>query len=142
MSHDDHGGRRRAFCKTCIGCLGAGSVAAVGYPVVTFMAFPQRLSMEKPLEVPLDQLPAGQAQYARVRGRTIAVVNNEQGPIVLSAACTHLGCSVIWDAAAAVFRCPCHGAIFDSSGAVVSGPVNVPLKQIPFEIKDGKIIVS
>jgi cytochrome b6-f complex iron-sulfur subunit len=125
-----------------MGCLGAGSVAAVGYPVVSFMAFPKRLSMEKSLEVSIGELPAGQAHYARIRGRTIAVLNNAQGPLVLSAACTHLGCSVIWDAAGAVFRCPCHGAVFDSTGEVVSGPVNVPLKQIPFEIWDGKLIVS
>jgi cytochrome b6-f complex iron-sulfur subunit len=135
-------GRRRAFCKACIGCLGAGSVAAVGYPVASFLAFPQRLSMEKPLELTIEQLPMGHAHYARIRGRTIAVLINEQGPLVLSAACTHLGCSVVWDAAGAVFRCPCHGAVFDSTGDVVSGPVNVPLKRIPFEIRDGKIIVS
>jgi cytochrome b6-f complex iron-sulfur subunit len=142
MSHDNDGSPRRTFCKTCIGCLGAGSAVAVGYPVVAFMAFPQRLSTEKPLEVPLDGLLAGQAQYGRIRGQTVAILVNEQGPLVLSAACTHLGCSVIWDAAGAVFRCPCHGAIFDSTGAVVSGPVNVPLKPVPFEIRDGMIIVS
>ncbi len=142
MSHDDDRSRRRTFCKACIGCLGAGSASAVAFPVVTFMAFPQRLSMEKPVVVPIEQLPVGQAHYARIRGRPIAVLINEEGPLVLSAACTHLGCSVSWDAAGRVFRCPCHGAVFDSTGDVVSGPVNVPLKQIPFEIKDGMIIVS
>ncbi len=142
MSQDVEPCRRRTFCKACIGCLGAGSVAAVGYPVLTFLAFPQRLAAEKPVELPLEQLPPGQAHYAQIRGRPIVVLVNEQGPLVLSASCTHLGCSVIWDAAAAVFRCPCHGAIFDSTGGIVSGPVNVPLKQIPFDVKDGIIIVS
>jgi cytochrome b6-f complex iron-sulfur subunit len=142
MIDDDVLTRRRTFCKACIGCLGAGSVGAVGYPVVTFLSFPRRLDTEKPFEVPLAQLPAGQARYARVRGRPIVVVVSEQGPLVLSASCTHLGCSVIWEAAEAVFRCPCHGAIFDVRGDVVSGPVNVPLEQIPFDVRDGKIIVS
>jgi cytochrome b6-f complex iron-sulfur subunit len=142
MSHDSDQSRRRTVCKACIGCLGAGSIGAVGFPVLSFFAFPQRLATDKPLELPLDQLLPGHAHYARIRGRPIVVVVAGQGPLVLSAACTHLGCSVSWDAADEVFRCPCHGAIFDAAGAVVSGPVNVGLEQIPFDIKDGKIIVS
>lgn len=133
---------RRTFCKTCIGCLGAASAGAVSYPVLTFLCFPQRLSVEKPLEVALDALAPGQALYARIRGKPIAVLVSESGPIVVSAACTHLGCTVIWDPAGSVFRCPCHGAIFDAAGSVVSGPVNVPLKRIPFEISGNMIIVS
>ena len=133
---------RRTFCKACIGCLGAGSVGAVAYPVFTFMYFPQRLGADKPVEVPLADLPPGQAHYAQVRGQLVVMLVDETGPRVLSAACTHLGCSVIWDAADAVFRCPCHGAIFDATGQVVSGPVNVPLRQIPFNVENGLIIVS
>jgi len=142
MTDDRHFAIRRAVCRTCIGCLGAGTACAVGYPVLTFLAFPQRLNTEKPLEVDLASLGPGQAHYAQVRGRPVVVLAVDGEPLVLSASCTHLGCSVIWDAGDAVFRCPCHGAVFDATGAVVSGPVNVPLKRLPFAVDDGKIIVS
>lgn len=140
--HEHDGSHRRAFCKACIGCLGAGSVAAVGYPVVTFMAFPHRTVIEKPFEVPLDKLAVGQAQYGRFHGAPIAVLMNQSGPLVLSAVCTHLGCTVIWEPSDAVFRCPCHGATFDSTGKVLSGPTNIPLPTVPFKIEDGTIVVS
>lgn len=135
-------GKRRAVCKACLGCLTVGTAGAIGYPMISFLGFPQRLAFGKPLEVSLDELPRGQAQYAQLRGRPIVVVVTEDGPRVLSASCTHLGCSVVWDAAESVFRCPCHGAIFDAGGEVLGGPVNAPLKKIPFEIEDGRLIVT
>lgn len=90
----------------------------------------------------MDGLPPGQALYARLRGRPIVVLVNDEQPVVVSASCTHLGCSVIWEPADRVFRCPCHGAVFDATGGVVSGPVNVGLKHVPFKVVDGTIVVG
>ncbi len=90
----------------------------------------------------MQQLPPGQAQYMDFRGTQIIVLSREEGPLVLNAGCTHLGCNVIWDTGEAVFRCPCHGAIFDSGGEVVSGPVNKAMEKVPFEVKEDKIIIS
>ena len=142
MSPESDPNKRRTICKACIGCLGAASVGAVGYPVVSFLGFPQRLATGKPFQVALELLPAGQVEYGQVRGRPIVVVMTPDGPRVLSASCTHLGCSVIWDAADSVFRCPCHGAVFGADGGVVSGPVNKPLPEIEFKVEDGTIIVA
>lgn len=52
----------------------------------------------------------------------------------LSAMCTHLGCRVAWDGAASQYRCPCHGGIFDRTGAVVSGPPPRGLEAIPVRL--------
>ena len=133
---------RRTFCKVAIGGLGAVSAGAVGFPVVSFLGRPVRLSSDKPLEVALADLAPGQAQYAELRGQQIIVLSGENGPLVVNASCPHLGCNVRWETSDSVFRCPCHGAVFDASGHVVSGPVNKDLKSVPFEVKDGTLIVG
>lgn len=135
-------GGRRTFCQVGIGCLAAVSGAMLGFPLVSFLARPQTLDLDKPLEIPLEGLPAGQAQYVEYRGAQLIVLANSDGPVVFSASCPHLGCNVMWDAADALFRCPCHGAVFKASGDVVSGPVSTSLHRVPFEVKDGKMIIS
>ena len=49
------------------------------------------------------------------------------------AVCTHEGCKVGWDAQDGVMLCPCHGAAFDPNdhGAVLQGPTNTPLPELP-----------
>jgi Rieske Fe-S protein len=143
-AHGEAGGldRRRSFCKACIAGMSVLSAGMVGFPVVSFMGRPQTLGGNKPLEVPLDKLIAGQAQYAEFQGLQLIVLSTDQGPQVFSASCPHLGCSVTWDAGDSMFHCPCHGAVFDAEGKVVRGPVSEPLAKIPFEVKDGKLVVA
>jgi len=52
---------------------------------------------------------------------------------VLSLRCTHLGCTVRWDDASQVLRCPCHGSRFDDRGHVVEGPAKQSLAEYPSE---------
>ena len=59
--------------------------------------------------------------------------------------CTHSGVYVSYDAASQKLICPAHSAIFDpaSSGKVVSGPANKPLRTLPIRVRsDGKIILA
>jgi cytochrome b6-f complex iron-sulfur subunit len=43
--------------------------------------------------------------------------------------CTHLGCSVPWNASEDQFHCPCHGSLYDKHTAVVKGgPAPKPLQ--------------
>lgn len=134
---------RRSFCKVCIGGMTAGSAAMVATPVATvFVDAPHRIITDKPLVLSLDQLSDGQAQYCEHIGQQVIVLGREEGPIVVSAACPHLGCNVSWVPADSMFRCPCHGATFDSGGQILSGPVSSPLKEMPFEIKDGNLVVT
>jgi len=59
----------------------------------------------------------------------------------MSAACTHLGCTVArveWG-----FQCPCHGSKFDSGGRVLGGPAPKPLPWFQvFQDPEGQLIVD
>ncbi|MFI5378356.1 MAG: ubiquinol-cytochrome c reductase iron-sulfur subunit [Tepidisphaerales bacterium] len=134
-------GRRRLY-EVCIGGMAVLSAGMVGFPIVSFLARPESLDLNKPLEVPLDQLSPGQAKYAEYRGQQLILLTDAKGPKIFSTSCPHLGCNVAWDSGDGVFRCPCHGAIFNGDGQVIRGPVSMPLRSIPYEVKDGKIVVS
>lgn len=134
---------RRNFCRLAIGGLSAATLAAVAYPVASFVLVqPRKVGGDKPVEVALDRLVRGQALYEEFQGLQVIVLPTAEGFQVLRAACPHLGCSVIWDSVEAVFNCPCHGAKFSETGEALSGPVNAPLKKVPFVIKEDKLIIS
>lgn len=76
------------------------------------------------------------------RRDTIFVVRRPEGLIALSPTCTHLGCSVRWDAASSLFRCPCHGGSYHPDGSVAGGPPPRPLARLPIEIRAGQVFVT
>lgn len=69
------------------------------------------------------------------------ITSTADGIGAMSAACTHLGCTIArveWG-----FQCPCHGSKFDSKGRVVAGPAPKPLPwyQI-FQDPEGQLVVD
>lgn len=133
---------RRRFCEACIVGMGAASAGAVAYPVVAFLGRPVNLQGSQTVRVPLAELSEDQARYIDHDGQQIVVLYTGRTPKVLSASCSHLGCIVAWDNVKHVFRCPCHGAVFDDQGKPVSGPVSQSLHPIPFEINGGNIVIT
>ncbi len=133
---------RRGFLHVCIAGMGAIGGALVAFPVFSFLRLPKRLGGITTITTPIAELSEDQARYFDRQGVQIVVVYTNKEPKVFDAACTHLGCVTAWDPNDHVFRCPCHGAVFDDNGEVVSGPVNKPLKKIKFEIKNGQIIIA
>lgn len=73
-----------------------------------------------------------------------AYIYTEQGReyIALSNICTHLGCKVRWINDQSQFFCPCHNAIFDKEGKVVSGPPPRPLDRYQVKIEDDQIYIQ
>jgi cytochrome b6-f complex iron-sulfur subunit len=69
----------------------------------------------------------------------IAVIRRHQEIYALDLTCTHLGCTV--NATAKGFVCPCHGSIFTTSGYVVKGPANRPLKRIAVREQSGDLLI-
>lgn len=59
----------------------------------------------------------------------------------MSNVCTHLGCRVRWVADEGQFFCPCHNAVFDKNGAVVSGPPPRALDRYEVKAEEGQLFV-
>ena len=56
---------------------------------------------------------------------------------VLSAVCTHLGCTVPWVEKENKFICPCHLAMFAPDGKLIGGPAPRRMDQLETKIEDG-----
>jgi Rieske Fe-S protein len=61
--------------------------------------------------------------------------------IALSNICTHLGCRVRWIADQNQYFCPCHNAIFDKTGLVLSGPPPKPLDRYETKVEDDQLYI-
>jgi cytochrome b6-f complex iron-sulfur subunit len=59
----------------------------------------------------------------------------------LSATCTHQGCAITAHSGQ-TFVCPCHGAQFDSSGHVLSGPARTALRQYSTQFANNVLTIS
>jgi quinol---cytochrome c reductase iron-sulfur subunit, bacillus type len=74
--------------------------------------------------------------------RTIFLVKTQDSAVAaFDSTCTHLGCLVAWDPDAQVFRCPCHGGVFDRTGAVKDGPPPAPLVKIATRVEGDRVMV-
>ena len=64
------------------------------------------------------------------------------GFLALDRTCTHLGCTVPWDAETSCFNCPCHASSFDITGAVLAPPAPRPLDLFLVRIENGIVKVD
>ena len=72
-----------------------------------------------------------------VKDYLVYVTRSEESVRVLSARCTHRGCTVDWSEDE--FVCPCHQARFSKEGDVLKGPATDPLPEIPSKLDDGQV---
>ncbi|HLK62705.1 MAG TPA: Rieske 2Fe-2S domain-containing protein [Bryobacteraceae bacterium] len=73
----------------------------------------------------------------------IWVVRNTEGIFVISAICTHLGCTPDWKPSENKFKCPCHGSGYDPEGINFEGPAPRPMDRAHVELApDGQIQVD
>ena len=119
--------RRRRF-------VGAAIFATLGASALMFLRFffPRalfepntRFRIGYPADFPIGVDTKFQSQYR------IWVVRNTEGLFVISAICTHLGCTPDWKAAENKFKCPCHGSGYDSDGVNFEGPAPRPMDRAP-----------
>ncbi|MBI5201609.1 MAG: ubiquinol-cytochrome c reductase iron-sulfur subunit [Elusimicrobia bacterium] len=81
--------------------------------------------------------------WATVEKRASAWVLTPNGRdfIAFDPKCTHLGCPYRWDDSQKKFLCPCHTAVFDVDGRVVSGPPPRPLDRFSTKVVGGRLMV-
>jgi cytochrome b6-f complex iron-sulfur subunit len=136
----EEGVQRRTFLALCLGwgsallALGASVAAAGRFLVPNVLYEPNRrfraLKPEDYAEGPTF-LPSLRVFLFR-KGNSFRAA---------SAVCTHLGCVV--NLAGKGFHCPCHGSVFDDSGAVVSGPAPSPLPWFLVTLsRDGHLVID
>ncbi len=134
---------RRTFLDWLIGSCSAAVGGAMGLPAVLYLWPAAKGDGAASVEVAgAANLPVGQSTLVQVGGKAVIVVRHQSGFKAFSAACTHLGCLVKWDAAGRRFLCPCHAAVFDENGGVVSGPPPSALPEYKITEAGDQVFVS
>jgi cytochrome b6-f complex iron-sulfur subunit len=140
---------RRTFLKLGLGAMGAVYACLVGYPLYRYLASPLEDAASEGLvnEVTLDNallLPKNSALMFKFGNKPAMLIHHEDDSwTALSAVCTHLGCTPVYQPEKKDIYCPCHGGIYDAyTGANISGPPPKPLTQFKVSVHDGKITVS
>lgn len=134
---------RRGFLDWLIGLFSAITAAALAIPGLIYLWPAARGGGAQNVEVKgASDLQAGAATMVQVAGRAVILVRDRSGFRAFSASCTHLGCLVYWESSRQEFLCPCHAAVFDKDGGVVSGPAPSPLPRYDVKEVGGKVYVS
>jgi len=77
-----------------------------------------------------------------VERQVVFLVKSGERVTALSSTCTHLGCRVSWDSAAKQLKCPCHGGVYDRTGAVIAGPPPAPLAMITTRVDGDQVFIQ
>ncbi len=80
--------------------------------------------------------------YAEQISTPVLVSRTGNELVCFNSTCTHLGCTVRWDAQSSWFRCACHGGTFDRQGRVLAGPPPRPLDRYRFKVDSGYLLVE
>ena len=75
--------------------------------------------------------------------KTIFLVKTGDAQVAaMDSTCSHLGCLVAWDPKAELFKCPCHGGVYDRTGAVKDGPPPQALTKLLTRIDGERVLVQ
>jgi menaquinol-cytochrome c reductase iron-sulfur subunit len=145
---------RRSFLAGLLAAGGAAVGALLAVPLVRFALYPVlarttekswsdvgKVDEFNSLTAPIQKLVTIEQRDGwrkTIKQQPIYVTKDPQGAlIVLSAVCTHLGCSVRWVDAQNRFVCPCHGGMFSGDGKLLGGPPPRGLDRLETKIEDG-----
>lgn len=79
----------------------------------------------------VDALGTNEGRLVRLDGRAIGMFKDRQGRLhAVDPACSHVNCTVAWNAAERSWDCPCHGSRFDVDGHMLTGPARKDLQQL------------
>lgn len=133
---------RRKFLNVGLGALGTILFGGIVYPVVSYLVPSSKKGQKAEVRIQASEVPLGGSKKFHIGGAPAIVVHTKDGFVAFSLVCSHLGCLVNWETAKSEFLCPCHGAVFDINGHVVSGPPPTGLEPFETKVVDGEVIVS
>lgn len=132
---------RRRFTRVAAVAVGSAAVAVAVDRLVGSGSQQSPDETAQPTLVPDDgawqtvlaaeQLPVGAVHAFELGGVAGFVVRTADGLRAVSATCTHLGCRLVFQAAARELACPCHNAVFALTGSVLRYQLPVELTPLP-----------
>jgi cytochrome b6-f complex iron-sulfur subunit len=135
--------KKREFLSLLLTLLGLTAAGSFVYPLVRFLAPPSGKAKSKQITFKESEIPVGEAKEIPFGGVPAIIINRpDKGFIVFSRVCSHLGCLVDYNKTQNNIFCPCHGAIFDLEGNVVSGPPPKPLQRFPLKVEGESILIG
>jgi menaquinol-cytochrome c reductase iron-sulfur subunit len=154
-SQKDHS--RRGFLSLAIAGIGGVMTALIGIPAIAYLVGPAltkqaedwiQLGSVKKVEPGTPTLfkvtLKHQTGWVTSEEELAAYVLTEdsQNYVALSNICTHLGCRVRWISEQGKFFCPCHNAVFDKDGKVVSGPPPRAMDRFQTKLDNGTLFIK
>ena len=148
---------RRDFMGFATWAIGGLISLGMGIPAVAYLIGPARKSDADQQWIrlgPISKVELGTPTLfkAKLQRQTGWIVNEEEISVyvltengrdfvAMSNICTHLGCHVRWIVDQEQFFCPCHNAVFDQAGEVVTGPPPRALDRYEVKIEDQQIFI-
>ena len=140
---------RKIFVRAALGGVGVCYAAAIGYPVYRYLASPVERAENATAvtEVTLkdaQKLGPGTSLMFKFGSKPALLIHHaDDSWVALDAVCTHLGCTVEYEAGQNRIHCACHGGVYDpKTGANVSGPPPRPLKRYTARVTPDGVVVS
>ncbi len=138
--------RRRKFLSRLAALLGTLAVFEAGWIGATFLGRRRSSTSSDKMRAahvagPVERFEPGSVTAFR-DGHFYLVRLEDGGFLALHRKCTHLGCTVPWNADEQRFTCPCHASAFDMRGEVLSAPATRPLEQFAVRIENGNVVVN
>lgn len=113
------------------GMTGARRVLLGSVPLTISQIAPCDVLIVRTTTVYASELTKGEGAIITVDGQKIAAYRSEDDEVLaVSAKCTHMGCTIDWNATAKTWDCPCHGSRFTLEGEIVEGPAARPLPKV------------
>ncbi len=134
---------RRQLLTRIWTALGLAALAETAWVTASFLRPKARDAATSALVVAgrLEQFEPGSVT-AFPGGRFYLTRLKDGGFMALHRECTHLGCTVPWDAATQRFACPCHASAFDITGQVTGPPAPRPLDYYVVRVENGLVKVD
>ncbi len=137
--------KRKSFINLFLGGSLVGAIASLLYPVIRYLIPPQQSSTDvKSTAVAKNgELAPNTSKLFKFGSAPGILVHTMEGDLrAFVAICTHLTCTVVYEADSEILFCPCHNGRFDTNGNVISGPPPAPLEALDVKIVGEDIVVS